>query len=743
MNDNAGRFQPEAGAPAMAEEPAAALPMGMVEDEESIFRQYWRILAKRRWIIAGVVLVCVLIAAVWAVLSQRLYSATVRLEVAREAEKVIDLDKESRTAAVDQEFYQTQYALLKSRSLAEAVVADLRLADKPDFLHGYRGGAGNLPTERAARTALATKLVMDTTQVVPVRLSSIVDVRYNSPNPQIAAAVANSLGENFIQFNLEKRYEANTYARNFLENQLAQARARLEGSERQSTAYAGQNQIINIAPATPGDEKGQGEQSLVVASLASANAALNDARTTRIAAQNAFRQATGTPTEVLQDSALSSLRQQRSTVAADLQKLLSAFGPDYPPIVAARAQLAELDQQIGRESGRVRSTVSGDLASRYRQALATENEQAARVEQLKQGAIDLRRRSIQYNIFQRDVDTNRALYDALLQRYREVGVAGGIGTNNVTIIDRALAPSGPYSPDIRLNILLGLVIGLVLGSIAALLMEQLEDSAIAPADFQRKLGVPLLGSIPVLGEGESVDDMLVDPKSPMSEAYFSVLTGLRFSTAHGTPTSITVTSTQPSEGKSTTAMALARNLAKIGKRVLLIDADLRNPSIHRAFGLKNDHGLANLLIGEGTVAQQAQSSGFEGLSVLTSGAVPPNPSELLASGLLGPVIAQAASQFDHVIVDAPPVLGLADAPLLTHVTEATVFVLEAGRTGVGQARASLRRLLQVGAPVVGAVLTKLDSQRHGYGYGYGYDYGYGNKGEASGGLLRQLTSGRN
>jgi polysaccharide biosynthesis transport protein len=720
--------------------------LAFAEAEESVFRRYWRILLKRRWIIAAAVLVAVLLAVAVAVLSQRMYSATVRLEIAREGAEVIDLEKDTpRSPAADQEFYQTQYALLKSRSLAEAVAKDLRLANNDEFLLGYEGGdPSELPSERAQREAMATQMVMEETQVIPVRLSSVVDLEFRSPDPAMAAAVANSLAENYIQFNLEKRFEANAYAREFLENQLAQARQRLEASERQSTAYAGRNEIINIAPTVSGvDADAAGQQSLTVASLAAANDALSEARTARIAAESAYRQSqrSGAPTETLQNPAVNTLRQQRATLSAELQRLQSDFGPEYPQVAAIKAQVSELDRQISQETSRVSTTVSGDLERRYRQALATERELAGRVAQLKGAAIDLRGRSIQYNIFERDVDTNRALYDALLQRYREVGVAGGIGSNNVTIVDRALPPGQPYSPNVRLNILLGLLLGLVLGSLAALLLEQLEDAAILPEDFQSKLGVPLLGSVPAMDKAESVEDMLEDPKSPMSEAYFSVLTGLQFSTTHGMPKSLTVTSTQPSEGKSTTAQALARSLAKIGKRVLLIDADLRNPSVHKEFGLANERGLANVLIGDGTIEQHAQQSALPNLFVLTSGLLPPNPSELLAGDSLEPAISRATAAFDHVIVDAPPVLGLADSPLLSRVTEATVFVLEAGRTRAAQARTALRRLLQVDAPVVGAVLTKLDSKRVGYGYGYGYDYNYSSGRKNSGGLMAKLVSG--
>lgn len=699
-----------------------------VPGQEAVLRRYWRILVKRRWVIAGVILASVLAGIALAVLSQRMYSATARLEIAREAAQVIDLGSQRQRPGVDQEFYQTQYALLKSRALAEAVVRDLRLADNETFVRGFGDGDAEQTQQRAAREGIATGIVMAHTQVVPVRLSSVVDVRYVSSDPQLAAQIANSIADNFIQLNLSRRYEANSYARDFLQNQLGQVRRRLEDSERRAVGYAAQNEIINVAPTRTGPEgMTQSEQSLVTNSLTIANAAFNDARTARIAAENRQRQAGGgaVPTEALQNSALNNMRQERATLRAQHERQLTDFGPDYPPVRAAAAQLAELDRQIATETVRIRGSVTGDLSRRYREALATEQQLAAQVDQLKGAALDLRRRSIQYNIFQRDVDTNRALYDALLQRYKEIGIAGGIGTNNVSIVDRALVPSQPYSPDLRLNILLSLLIGVVLGAIAALLLEQLDESAILPEDFQNKLGIPLLGSVPDARDLNPVE-MLSNPKSIVSEAYLSILTGLQFSTSHGTPRSLLTTSTQPGEGKSTTALAIAQSLAKVGKRVVIIDGDMRNPSIHKVIGVENKSGLSNLLVGDGTMEQHLLVTETPNLWAIASGPIPPNPAELLAGPTLEVVLSDALARFDHVIVDGPPVLGLADAPLLASAVEATIFVLEARNTRTGQARQALRRLKSVRTQIVGAVLTKLDIQQAGYGYGYGYDYQYGN-----------------
>jgi polysaccharide biosynthesis transport protein len=725
-------FVPAGGAPvptdAVINGGPAAVAFGDPEaGRESVIRHYWRMIWRRRLVILACVLAALAAGIAFSMLTQPRYAAVTTVEIARETTPIVDIEERQQRPAFDPEFYQTQYQLLQSRSLAEMVVRDLRLDRNDAFLTNFKGG-GDLPQSREQRERIAVGIVMGNTDIVPVRLSSVVQIRHTSPDPATAAAISNSLAENFIEATLARRFEATRYAREFLQNRLGEVRQRLEDSERQAVAYAGQNEIINVAPTSTGSQQQgapQGEQPLAITTLSAANEALAKARTDRITAETRFRAASGSSAELLQSPTLAALRTQRAEAGAQYQRLLSDFGPEYPTVRAARAQLAELDRQIGAETGRIRSTASSGLRDQYEAALASERQLEQLVGQLKGGVIDLRRRSIQYNIFQRDVDTNRALYDALLQRFKEVGVTGGVGANNVSIVDTASVPGAPYSPNFRLNLLLALLGGLLLGVVIAVILEQLEEAAITPQDFQSKLGVPLLGSVPVAAKGDEPLTLLRDPKSPISEAYYSVLTGLAFSTSHGTPTSFLVTSTQPSEGKSTTGFALAQGLARIGKRVLLVDGDMRNPSLHKLFDKPHTTGLSNLLTGDKPLEQLVLPTDIQNLSLMTSGPIPPNPAELLAGNALDRIIAGAAQHFDHVVIDAPPVLGLADAPLLGRSVEAVVFVMEAGRTRTSQAQTALRRMLAVQANVIGAVLTKLDVKRQGYGYGYGYDYGYG------------------
>ncbi|RZL08931.1 MAG: polysaccharide biosynthesis tyrosine autokinase, partial [Rubrivivax sp.] len=330
---------------------------------------------------------------------------------------------------------------------------------------------------------------------------------------------------------------------------------------------------------------------------------------------------------------------------------------------------------------------------------------------------------IQYNILKREVDTNRQLYDGLLQRFKEVGVAGDVRANNISIIDRAEVPRWRFKPNLMLNLAIGLLLGGMLGVLVAFLLEFLDDTLKTPDDVEQKLRLPVLGIIPRLGPKESVVDIARDTRSSFSEAYRSVRTALQFSTDHGVPKTLLVTSTGPGEGKSTTALALARNFAELGKRVLLIEADMRNPSLHRTLGLDgHGMGLSNLLAGAATLAQSTLDATDERFKVILAGPLPPNPAELLSGSKLVSALTIACEHYDQIIIDGPPVLGLADAPILANVVEGTLLVVNSSKTRISAAQAGLKRLLSARARVVGALLSKYDPRSAGYGYGYGYQY---------------------
>ena len=702
-------------------------------DEQPAFdlASYWRLAIKHRILILGCFLAALAIGAALTLLMTPIYTAQATLQIDREAARVFTAEDVSprESMAQGEDFYQTQYGLLRSRSLSERVVASLGLASSDQALTALgveppeRIGTAAAQAERRRAAALAA--VQGGLSITPVRGSRLVVVGFDNPSPVVAARVANGFAENFIQANLDRKYESSSYAREFLEERIAQTKGRLEEAERQLVAYAANQQIINVGDSSEGSADGS-TQSLTSNSLVALNGSLAEARAQRIAAEERWRSARSTALmtlpEVLANPSIQRLTEQRAQLDSEYQQKLSIYQPDYPEMVRLKAQIDEADGQIQTIAGNIRTSIQ----SQYVIAANQERALQAQVGGLTGDALDLRDRSIQYNILQRELDTTRTLYEGLLQRYKEVSVTGDITANNISIIDSANPPEAPSKPNMMINLALAALFGLGLGVVAALVLEALDETIATPDDVEKKLGIPVLGVVPLLDKGQTTAEAIADIRSGFSEAYYSLRTALQFSTPDGAPPSLLVTSARPAEGKSTTAYAIALNLARVGKRVLLVDGDLRNPSMHRVVGVENERGMSNLLSGSSDLAGVIQRTRQQNLFFIPCGPLPPNPAELWGGDRLRQFLAESRNNFDHVIVDGPPVLGFADSPMLAAAVGGVLFVLESRGTRRGQARGALRRLKVGRARLLGAVLSKFNAKSTSYGgYDYAYDYNYG------------------
>lgn len=705
-----------------------------------LLQQYLRIARRWRFVILGCVAACLLVGVIATLLMTPRYTAVTTIEIAREASKVTDFQGvERETGAMDQEFYQTQYKLLQSRALAERVATQLRLVDDPSFFDLFKYSSrdpaftlvgGRYPASgRANRQRAAGEILLRNVSVDPTRFSRLVDVHFTSPDAAMSARIVNAWAENFIRTNLDRKIQATSYGRNLLQRQLGLQKERLDESQRQLVAYASQQQIINLpAQGGGGGAAPTAERSIVADDLAALNTALNQATAERIQAEARVRGAggAGASTEALRNQAINALRQRRAELAADYSRLMVQFEPGYPAAVAIKSQIDQLDKAIGREESRV----SGSIQADYREAQGRESALRARVEQLKSNYLDLRRRSIQYNIYQQEVDTNRALYDGLLQRVKEIGVAGGVGVNNVSVIDVADVPQRPSSPRLLVNLAIALLAGLAIGAVAALALEQMDEAIADPAEVERRLGLPLLGSVPKVADGSSPRDELLDRKSDLVDAYLAINTNLGFTTEHGVPRSFSVTSTRPAEGKSTTALALATMLARAGKRTILVDGDMRSPSIHHLGGVDHERGLSNFLTGDDNIDALTFSMADLGVVAMSAGPIPPNAAELLTGNRLGILIDRLLERYDHVVIDSPPVMGLADAPLIASRVEGVVYAVESHGIRSSLVKTALGRLAAANARIFGGVLTKFEARKAHYGYDYDYGYGYGRNKDA-------------
>ena len=674
---------------------------------------YWQAIKRHRLLIACVVAFSLLAGIVITYLMEPEYTATSTIEISRQQQNVVNVEGvQPEEAGQNAEFYQTQYGLLQSRSIAERVVRKLDLTGDGDFFaaHDIEFASGLDSVSLEERQRLATRILLGNMEVVPVRGSGLVDLAYQSPSPTLSQRVANNWADEFIASDQDRRFASTVGAREMLERRLAELRERLEESERQLVTYARNREIVNVSSERSGTGEGGAERSLVSAELEALNDTLSQATARRIAAQSQLARG---PVEQAGNSAtIVALREAKALAAAEYAQLLTRFEPQYPAALALKTRMDELDRSIAQEQRRLR----GNARASYEQALAEERGLAERVGSAKNRLLEQQNDRIQYNIFQRDADTNRELYDALLQRYKEIGVAG-VGTNSIAIVDYAELPTAPSSPSLLLNSLLALLAGGLLSAIAVIIAEQIDQTIKSPDDVKQRLGLPVLAAVP-----ETKDDLfdsMEDPKSDLSESYAAARTSLALSTSRGLPSSLMMTSTRPAEGKTTSAIAIASSIARLGKSVLIVDADMRNPSVHRRFDIENDRGLSNYLTGDDEIAALIHEN-IAGTSVMVAGPLPPNPSDLLSSDRMRQLIERLGQLYDTIIVDAPPVLGISDAPLVAQVVEEVIYVVEAGGAKIPAIRSSLGRLESAGADTLGVIVTKLKAGEAEYSYQYSY-----------------------
>lgn len=696
------------------------------DSERLDLSRYWAVLYRRRWLIAAIVGGALLCGIVYTLMQTPMYRARATVQVSREAPRVMTSQDVEPAAAPDDEFAATQLALLRSRSLVERVVDRLKLANDDAFIGETRIGieaAPDLTLGQARARAIGT--VARNLSVAAVGGTSVFEIAYEDRDPVRASRIANAFAAEFIRGALDRRFDASNYARDFLRSRLSGTKNRLEQSERELVAYATRQGIVGITDANSGDGTSGTAQSLDSADLAGIGAARIQARAARIRAEeewNVARSGGDALPQVLASPTIASLRSARATLASEYQQKLGLYTADFPEMRQMRARMAELDRQIAGEGGAIRRSIRAN----YLAALQQEQGLNRQVASTKSAVLDLQNRSIRYNILKREVDTNRQLYDGLLQRYKEIGVAGGVGASNITVVDGAAVPGSPASPILWLNLVITLAGGTLLALLVAFGLEAVDTSVKTPEDIEQELGLTLLGSIP-LAKDVTISRTTADMRlNDMAEAYFSVASALQFVTPATRPLTLLLTSTRSGEGKSTSSVFLASAVAQSGKRVLLIDGDMRRPTLHEALGLRRRPGLSALLTGSASLAEVIQESQHVNLSAITAGELPPNAAQLLSLGAFRSVLDQAGEGFDIVIIDGPPVLGLADAPMMSAEADATVMVVESKGAGRRAVRRAIARLHQAQGVLVGAILTKFDARSAGYGYGedYGSYYAY-------------------
>lgn len=688
--------------------------------------RYVLALVRRNLLVILGVLASTLVASVtFTMLQTPIFTAQTEIQINDQGDQVLGNELDATNIANvgwdTERFLNTQLDIVKSRGLALRVADKLHLLEDRKFFEAMQAEQPGRSVRPEVKREQVVKLLRHNMTIELPESSRIATISFSSSNSEVSARIANAFAEEFIQSNLQRRFDSSAYARGFVSEQLDEAKVRLENSERALNAYAREAGLIR-QPSTP-NSQGQEQSSVTAASLMQLNEAASAAQARRAEAEAKWTAELAAPLlssqVVLANPTVQSLMTKRSTIASDLQDARSRYLPNHPAVSRLESELAGVERQLDRAARQVRDSVQAEFAA----ARAAEDGLKQRVQQLQSATMAEQDRSVRYNILAREADTNRSLYDGLLQRYRELNAAAGIASSNVAIIDRADPPLTPSSPNPLKNLLIGLVGGIAIAGLVVFLRDQLDDRIRVPEDVEEKIQVPLLGVIPLDAQLEPLGS-LDDPKSPLSEAYNSLRGSLFHATSMGLPKVLLVTSAQPSEGKTTTCFAIARSMALAGKRALLMDADLRRPSLHRVAKVENTVGLSTLLTSSGPVSSVTQNSDDPNLSFIPSGPIPQSPTELLSSPRMAALLEEAARDYDVVIVDCAPVLGLADSPLLSAIVDGVLLVVEADRGRGGALKTAIRRLRSMNPVILGAVLTKFDAQSAGNRYSeyYGYEY---------------------
>jgi len=671
----------------------------------------WAIVRRHRVILFLTMALCVLAGLLFILMATPDYRATASVEVEDVPAGAAGAGATQRpsTPGDTESLMQTQLEVLRSRALAEDVARELALVGSRTFFDGMghkrpEQGAGSL-SQRQVEQETALKLLQDNLDIDLPGKSRVILISFTSANPVLSARVANSYADSLIRADLKRGFESGVQARRFLLGELDGARQDLERAERDMAVYAARVGGVPADAKDDGDAAAPTPQGSVATRLAQLNAFRAQAAAERIAAQKKWESArlssVDTLPEVLNNGAMQQLMTQRAEARAELVRQRQFRKDDHPEMREARARLAALEDQANAMA----NTIRASLKEQYDVAIHGEKQIASEIKDLERQAQVERGRDVQIGIMERQVDTFRLLHDSLLQRYRDMASQAGFQAGRIQPLDRAAVPARPSSPHVGSTMLLASLGGLFLGLLLVGLRHIFDDAVTSAETLGERVGLPMLGAVPVTGD-----------RAQPQEIFSPIASSLLLASVEGLPRSILVTSAQEGEGKSLTLNALARALAALGKKVLLVDADMRRPVQHRLFGLVPAIGISEVMTGQVRVEDAVIETGVTGLSVLPCAAVPPNPGELLATPALDGLIDHARERFDTVLIDAPPILGLADAPLLAAKAQATVLVVEWGRNHHGGLRVAVERLRRAGGTIIGGILTKQQGRAHDYDY---------------------------
>jgi len=694
-------------------------------------RALWDLLIKHKWLILTTTVILTVLVAIYSFKLKRVYQATGRIVVEAETPLLQSLNELFRTLEADDSFLATQVSILESDNLAWETIEQLGLAKKgnsnPSLTQSQTVEIS--PTEKNTiiaefKSGLRVERTKDTRMVT---------VSYESTDPRQAAEVVNTLIKNYIETNFRTKYDATRQATGWMEQRLDELKLKVEKSQQAMVAYERENNIVNLGE----------KETVTEARFEDMSKHFGDAQSERLTKEALYKMVAADDTQVgfIQgNSLLANLEQKQLALKEEYSAAVAQYGPTYPKVLRLQDQIKDEDSLIARE----RKSIVENVRNDYLAALQRERFFAAAVAEQKKDVEKVNQLLIEHNLLKRDFDSNQQLYDGLLQHLKDATVSAGLRATNIHIIDEAAVPTYPVRPNKIRNIEFAAAAGLILGIALAFTKEALDNSIKNAQEMERLTGLPTLAIVPMglssvrarsgltlengaNGNGECNVELAVlkTPGAAISEAYRALRTAVLLSTAEQPPQVVLITSSQPSEGKTSTALNLAATLAQKGSRVLLVDADLRRPGLARALELPNKRGLSGILSGaheyEDSLLQRVP--GLDNLYLLPTGPRPPNPAELLCSMKMERLIRQLRENFDHVIIDSPPILPLTDATILSIVVDGIIMIVECEATSRAALNRACRMMEHSGGKILGTVFNKVDVRRDGY-YGYRLYHGY-------------------
>jgi len=710
--------------------------MSTLDSQEVHLTHYWNIIRKRWKIALAILATVLLITLVVSSLTKPLYKSKIVLQIERENPGQLTVEDLFMIEPSSQEFLQTQYALLRSRGLAEGVIDDLKLLSDGEFNpSGTKGVDANGLATLKRNYAGA---IVSGVEVAPVKGTSLVDIVYVASSPRLAQKVANGVGDRYIANNIERKYETIRQASIFLNEEIGQLKQEVEVAERRLQQYSESKDIISL------EEGGN----ITVQKLSEINTGLVSAQAERYQLEANYRAIVNSTAdavpEVRTSSAIIQLKGDLSALQSEYNKKLSTLKPDHPEMAQIRSSIEQARIQLARETSETAGRARQNANAALNAAMMRERSLRNALDSQKRETMDLNSNAVTYLAIKAEISNKRALLDQLSKQLQETEVTArlrGSNSSNIHFIERAELPGARFNSTMRKNLQSALPLGIILALAAVFFLEYLDRSIKSTEELERITGFASLGIIPSpksmsgssygygYGKLKPVPKELPadgidlvpasNPQSPISEAYRAFRTALLLSSADH-PKIIAITSSLPREGKTTTAVNLATVLAQLGGPVLIVDADLRKPRLQKVFGLTRDTGLVNFLVGSHPIDECLFKSSVPNLAVMPSGPIPPNPSELLGSARMTELIALLRDRFSYVILDTPPLIAVTDALVLATNSDGVVLTVHGGETPRELVQRAAERLKQPSITVLGALLNNLDLVHHGYAFSKGY-----------------------